>query len=285
MYLRTSEWDQLGEPPAGAQRYKPPIGDGGKFIREDDAGKILAILDGPSRYQDYLKPILTEAKSKLPRKFLRIVTSEQEVPAHLRGRFVKVGDKVVGGTIDRSNGVIYMLPPPGRTSDTRLEFALHEVIHLIAHPGLNLVDEQTFQSKYGVSCIHLNDVGSFQRKYCFGFGEGATQAITQHIMTDQGISWTQDQRPYKEFTPVVLKLISIFSPQRFARAYFWGGIKEFTDAMEFRWGQNWLSVARFASAGETKRALNYIDKLELDWIKRRSPKGDYPTIRSTSAYA
>ena len=284
MYLRVPETNQLADPPATKQ-YKPPIGDGGKFIREDDAGKILAILDGPSRYQDYLKPILTEAKSKLPRKFFRIVTSEQEVPAHLRGRFVKVGDKVVGGTIDRSNGVIYMLPPPGRTSDTRLEFALHEVIHLIAHPGLNLVDEQTFQSKYGVSCIHLNDVGSFQRKYCFGFGEGATQAITQHIMTDQGISWTQDQRPYKEFTPVVLKLISIFSPQRFARAYFWGEIKEFTDGMEFRWGPNWLSAARFAVTGDTKRTLRYIDQLELEWIKRRSPKGDYSARPSTRAYA
>src|SRR5215813_972265 len=269
MYLRTSEWDQLGEPPAGAQRYKPPIGDGGKFIREDDAGKILAILDGPSRYQDYLKPILTEAKSKLPRKFLRIVTSEQEVPAHLRGRFVKVGDKVVGGTIDRPNGTIYMLPPPGRSSDTRLEFALHEAIHLIAHPFTNLVDEDTFKSKYGNSCIPLNDVGSFQRKYCFGFGEGATQAITEHIMADQGISKTQDERPYKEFTPVVLKLISIFSADRVARAYLWGEIKEFTDALEFRWGPNWLSVARFAATGDTKRTLRYIDQLELEWIKRR----------------
>jgi hypothetical protein len=284
MYLRVPQTNYLAGPPATKQ-YKPPIGDGGQFIREDDADKILTILNGPSRYQDYLKPILTEAKSKLPRKFLRIVTSAQEVPAHLRNRFVKVGDKVVGGTIDRPNGVIYLLPPPGRLSDTRLEFALHEAIHLIAHPGMNLVDEQAFQSNYGVSCIHLNDVGSFQRKYCFGFGEGATQTITEHIMKDQGISWTQGDRPYKEFTPVVAKLISIFSPERFARAYFWGAIKEFTEAMEFRWGPNWLSVARFASTGDTKRTLNYIDKLELDWIRRRSPKGDYPTPSTTRAYA
>jgi hypothetical protein len=284
MYLQIPEVNRLAEPPAG-KPYKPPVSDGGRFITENEADKILTILEGPSRYQNYLAPILKEARAKLPRKFLRIVTSAQEVPAHLRNRFVKVGDKVVGGTIDRPNGTIYLLPPPGRTSDTRLEFALHEAIHLVAHPFTNLVDEDTFKSKYGNSCIHLNDVGSFQRKYCFGFGEGATQAITEHIMADQGIRQTEDERPYKEFTPVVVKLISIFSADRFARAYLWGEIKEFTDAMEFRWGPNWLSVARFAATGDTKRTLRYIDQLELEWIKRRSPKGDYPTRPSTRAYA
>jgi len=284
MYIQVSEGNRLAEPPA-EKSYRPPISDGGRFITEDEADKILTILEGPSRYHDYLAPVLKEAKSKLPRRFLRIVTSAEEVPAHLRNRFVKIGDKVVGGTIDRPNGTAYLLAPPGRTSDTRLEFALHEAVHLLAHPGMNLVDEDTFKNRYGNSCIHLNDVGSFQRKYCLGFGEGATQAITEQIMTDQGINWTEGDRPYKEFTPVAAKLISIFSKDRFARAYFWGEIKEFTSAMEFRWGANWLSVARFAALGETKRTLNYIDQLELAWIKRRSPKGDYPTRRSTSAYA
>ncbi|HEU5237128.1 MAG TPA: hypothetical protein VFU37_08305, partial [Pyrinomonadaceae bacterium] len=123
MYLRTSELGHLTGPPTtnpGGKPYEPPIKDGGRFIREDELGKVLTILSGPSRYHNYINSVLDAAGSKLPSKFLRIVSSAGEVPAHLRNRFVKVGDKVVGGTIDRANGIIYLLPPPGRRSDTRL---------------------------------------------------------------------------------------------------------------------------------------------------------------------
>jgi hypothetical protein len=288
MYIRTPEvWGLAGptvtnpcdKPP------KPPITNGGQFIDESDADKILSIISGPSLYQKYILPVFAvQASSKLPKKFFRIVSSLNDVPAHLRGRFVKVDNKVVGGTIDRVTGTIYMLPPPGRRSDTRLEFALHEAVHVLAHPFMTLVDDRTFQSKYGRSCTAETSVGTFQRKYCFGLGEGATQVITEQIMSCQGISRSPEQ-PYKEFTPPVLKLIEIFSLERFARAYFWGAVKEFTQAMEFRWGNAWHNVANFTSTRNTKLALEEIKKLEFAYIRRRGPKGDFPTPSPYKRYA
>jgi hypothetical protein len=289
MYIRGPEAWNLSAPPVAnpaAKPYRAPITNGGQFIQEGDADKLLTILSGPSPYQNYIQPIIAvQASSKLPTKFLRIVSSTNDVPAHLRGRFVKEGNKVVGGTIDRATGTIYMLPAPGRRADTRLEFALHEAVHLFAHPFMSLVDEKAFQSKYGRSCVALNDVGSFQRKYCFGLGEGATQAITEQIMKAQGISKYSGDRPYKEFTPVALRLIEIFSPDKFARAFFWGAVKQFTEAMEARWGPSWQNVVNFTAARATKRALDYINELEVAYIKRRSPKGDYPILPQLRRYA
>jgi len=289
MYLRTPEAGRLAGPTVTnpcAQPQKPPITNGGQFIQENDAGKVLSIISGPSLYQRYILPLLgAQASSKLPKKFFRIVSSTSEVPAHLRGRFVTVGNKVVAGTLDRATATIYMLPPPGRRSDTRLEFALHEAVHVLAHPFMTLVDERAFQNKYGRSCTAETSVGSFQRKFCFGLGEGATQVITEQIMECQGISRSPEQ-PYKEFTPPVLKLIEIFSLERFARAYFWGAVKEFTEAMEFRWGTDaWRSLANFTSAKATKQALNYIEELEKAYIRRRGPKGDYPMVSRFKSYA
>jgi len=289
MYIRTTQAGRLGEPPVtkpAAKPYKPPITNGGDYIRESDADKILTIISGPSPYQDYILPVLAvQSSSKLPQRFLRIVSSIDEVPAHLRGRFVKVDNTIVGGSIDRANGTIYMLPAPGRSSDTRLEFALHEAVHLLAHPFMSLVDDRTFQSRYGTPCTTGTDVGSFQRKYCFGLGEGATQAITEQIMEAQGISKNSDERPYKEFTPPVFELIKVF-PVKFARAYFWGAVKEFTEAMDLRWGTSaWRNLANIVNARDTKRALQYIKELEVAYFKRRGPKGDFPTLPRSRSYA
>ena len=41
---------------------------------------------------------------------------------------------MTGGTIDRWTRTIYMIEPPGLRFHTRLEYALHECVHLFAHP-------------------------------------------------------------------------------------------------------------------------------------------------------
>ncbi len=103
-------------------------------------------------------------------------------------------------------------------------------------------------------------------------------------METQGIS-KSEEKPYEEFTPPVLALIKIFSLDSFARAYFWGAINEFTQAMEFRWGNEWRNVVNFTAAGKMELALEWINKLELAYIKRRGPKGDFPTSSPYAKYA
>src|SRR4030095_16915355 len=289
MYIRTNEPWGFAVPQTDQsklQPYEAPIKNGGQFITEGDADKVLTIISGPSPYQSYIKAVMaTPAFAKLPKNFLRIVGSTHAVPQQLRSRFGSVDDKIVGGTIDRANGTLYLVAPPGRRNDTRLEYALHEAIHLLAHPFMTLVDEATFRTKYGPSCRPEPTVGTFQRKFCFGLGEGATQLITEQIMAKQNIKKFIGDSPYKDFIPPTLELIKIFSPDKFASAYFLGAVKEFTDAVEARWGNGCRNVANMTGAGARDRALNYIDQLERVFIGRRGPKGDYPTLLRTKQFA
>jgi hypothetical protein len=209
VYLRTSAG--LGQATSKRKSYKPPFTKGGEAISEADGDKLLVILSGPSPYQDYILPVIAVQGSALPRKFLRIVTSLRQVPARLRRRFVRTGSTIVGGTIDRWTGTIYMIEAPGLRFRTRLEFALHEAVHLIGHPVIGRVNAGTFQTHYGT-----------------GLGEGATQVITEAIMDAQGITRYYRERPYEAFAPPVRELIRIFSLDAVARAYFWGDTGQFT---------------------------------------------------------
>ena len=282
MYLKIPLSSRLGQPTG----YQAPFSTGGQYVGERDAAKVLAVLAGPSPYQSYIKAAMATKAAALPPRFLRIISSPKEVPdARLRDRFVRVNDEIVGGTIDRSRGVIYLLELPSAPGYSRLEFALHEIVHLFAHPFMSVIDDATFRANYGTICNAESDVGSFQRTYCAGFGEGATQAITEQIMEAQGISKYSGERPYDRFTPPVFELIRIFSVDRFARAYFAGAVREFTDAMVARWGNDWRNVANFTFAGRKDRALEEIKRLELAFIKRRGPKGDYPNPARFAKYA
>ena len=277
MYIWIEERLGLEELPSaklGVKPYKRPFDSGGEYIRGQDGEKLLTILAGPSPYQYYILPIMAVQGPALPQKFFRIVSSPKEVPdERVRRRFRRINNKIVGGTIDRRTGIIYMLESrlveggAGPSFVTRLEWALHEAVHLFAHPYIAQVEQGTFQAKYGK-----------------GFGEGATQVITEDIMAAQDISKHFGKRPYDEFTPPVRKLIEIFSPHkhRFARAYFRGEIREFTEAMESRWGEGWKNVAKFTSEREKQRALNEIAKLETAYRRRpwrRRPAGDFPPPR------
>ena len=260
MYIRAHEGlgqeGRLSAPPAG-KTYSPPFAKGGQPIEEDDRDKLLTILSGPSPYQDYILRVMKTHRAALPRTFFRIVTSLKQVPERLRHRFTRTRKSVVAGTVDRWTGTIYMLEARqveggrGPSFRARLELALHEAVHLFGHPFIARVDEGTFQAAYGT-----------------GFGEGATQVITEEIMAAQGISPYAHERPYDEFTPPVRQLISTFSMDTFARAYFWGEIRQLTEAMESRWGPAWRNVAHFTSSKNTRMALDEIKTLETSYRRR-----------------
>ncbi len=270
MYIRTpSSW--LGEPAP-----KKIFNTGGEYVGEKDSGKVLAVPAGLSPFQAYIKKVLSsKAAAALPKNFLRIISSPSDVPdRRLRDRFVTdSGGKIVGGTIDRANGIIYLLETPKIRGYSRLEFALHETVHLFAHPFMSVIDNATFERTYGKACPSQTDVGSFQRMYCSGFGEGATQAITEQIMEAQEISKYYSERPYDDYTPPLFEVIMVFGIDRFARAYFWGEINEFARAMEFRWGREWRNVSNLTNARQKDQAVREIKRLE-DALRRRT--GDFP---------
>ena len=50
-------------------------------------------------------------------------------------------------------------------------------------------------------------------------------------------------------------------------------MKEFTEAMEYRWGNAWQAVAGIAGAGATKWRWTRL-RSEREYIIRRGPRGD-----------
>lgn len=266
----------LGAPPA---RFKL----GGLPVGEGDAHHLLTILEGPSSYQSYFKRAMANRATTVPKRFLRIVTSvRSQVPKHLQHLFVRSGGRMVGGTIDRWTRTIYALAAPGLRFETRLEYALHECVHLFANP------HAPNSQQCPAPCI-----GTFQHEFGTGFGEGLTQVITEDIMDKQSISLNPHDRPYEDFAAVMRAVIPVFGLDAMARAYFFGEVQSLRTSMEARWGTNWRAVAGHTTTGNKKRALAQIRQLEaaykvrmeaeeavkkrMEDLIRKSPKGDFPT--------
>jgi hypothetical protein len=177
------------------------------------------------------------------------------------------GGKIVGGTIDRCASMVYMIELPGRNDATRLEFALHELVHLFARADVPRVN-----------CAAVI-VGRFQRMFGTGIGEGVTQVFTEELMKQQGITLAKE-RPYEKFTPAAREFIRIFGPGEVAAAYFGDEAVSLFRRVLRRWGSAWVQVARLASAGDSADAIREMQKLEAAYIKRLlrgGPKGDFPT--------
>ena len=262
----------LGAPPSDFKKGGLPVG-------EDNAAPLLTILEGPSSYQPYLKRAMANRATTLPARFLRVVTSIAQVPPYLRRIFGgSVGGRIAGGTIDRWTRTIYVIPAPGRRVETRLEYALHECVHLFAHP------HAPTQKQCPQPCI-----GTFQRLFETGFGEGLTQVITEDIMNTQGISLYYRDRPYEGYAVVVRELVKVFGLDAMARAYFFGEVQALRAAMEARWGLYWHAVKIKTNSGQKDKALAQIKELEAAYRKRleeekrledlirKSPRGDFPT--------
>jgi hypothetical protein len=266
-------FDGAPTPPAP---YTPPISKGGQAVDDADGPHLLTILDGPSPWQAYLTKAMASRTTTVPKGFFRVVTSvRSQVPRHLQRLFTRGAGGFVGGTIDRWTRTIYVVPAPGLRMHTRLEYALHEAVHLFADP------HAPTQAQCPGPCV-----GTFQRTYGTGFGEGLTQVITEDVMDAQSISRYYRDRPYSDYTAPVRELIRIFGRDLLARAYFFGDVAAFTAAMDARWGRMWRVVAALTSARKPKQALDEIKKLEAGLrVRKHGPKGDFPTLARTRSYA
>ena len=256
---------------------------GGQQMSEDDAPQLLTILAGKSSFQPYIAKAMKGHAKTVPKKFLKIVTSVSQVPKRLRHLFVSSGGRLTGGTIDRWTRTIWMIEPPGLSFHTRLEYALHECVHLFATP----------HAPTQQACPHPC-IGAFQDEFGTGFGEGLTQVITEDIMDQQGISLNPHDRPYEVYAAVMRVVLRCFGIDAMARAYFFpGAVAALRAAMDARWGRDaWKAVAGQADAGKKDRALVLIKQLEearkrrieaeearrkqLEELIRSSPKGDFP---------
>ena len=262
--------------------YRPPIDKGGLPVDGSHGQHLLTILAGPSRWQAHLTKAMANRATTVPRNFFRVVTSvRNQVPRHLQHLFRPRSDgSMVAGTIDRWTRTIYMVPAPGLRQETRLEYALHEAVHLFAAPHAPTA------ATCPAPCI-----GPFQRRYGDGFGEGLTQVITEDIMEAQGISRYYRDRPYDVYTAPVREVVRIFGVDLIARAYFFGDVASLTTAIQARWGTGWQNVAGRTTMKDPKGALAEIERLEaahdarMRQMIQQGPRGDFPMPSRSRMFA
>ena len=277
-------WQFSGPAPA----YRPPISNGGQPVDDSHGHHLLTILAGPSRWQAHLTKAMASPATRVPNNFFRVVTSvSSQVPKHLQHLFGPGSDgTMIAGTIDRWTRTIYMVPAPGLRQETRLEYALHEAVHLFAAP------HAATAATCPAPCI-----GTFQRRYGDGFGEGLTQVITEDIMEAQGISRYYRDRPYDVYTAPVRELVRIFGVDLVGRAYVFGDVAPLATAIDERWGPVWQHIAARTTMKDPKAALATIKRVEdayaeglrrnerLRQMIQQGPRGDFPTPSRTHMYA
>ena len=237
----------LGQP--ASKPYKPPYDKGGIPIGEGDA----QAADHPGRTFSvsglHLQAMAIQGATP-PRNFFRIVTNvRSQVPAPLQHLFKASGGKMVAGTIDRWTRMIYMIEAPGLRNRTRLEYALHEGVHLFADPVVP-----------AGSCPRVC-VGTFQRTYGTASAKAARRRSPKRSWASKESRRYYRDRPYEEFTKPVRKLIEKFSvdsslaPISRSDPGVHGG-----DGIAL--GARVDAVAGYTTRGSHKKALAEIEKLE-----------------------
>ena len=103
-------------------------------VYENDFEAVLAVLAGPSQWQEHIRESLRVARQNLPRRAFRIVNSEEFV--RTMRALGESGDMAhIPGVTDKRAGIITMQEFFGKNShQTFLGAALHEAVHLVSHP-------------------------------------------------------------------------------------------------------------------------------------------------------
>lgn len=152
------------------------------------------------------------------------------------------------GFVERRNAVIYLKEfPQGNSNQSKVGLALHEAVHLFSHPA-------------GKS-NHLR--GAAYGMLGRGLLEGFTQVVTEDIQAEQAIRpMRSDWQAYRQFTPVVRKLLKLLGPNLIAGAYFYGQLNPFLQGVIAK-----MTAARFhqlrqlTDQGNTQQAIDLIDKV------------------------
>lgn len=241
-----------------AQSYKLPFTSAERNITEKDALQIFTILCGPSPWQQYLRSNLNTHLPDLPKQPIRIVTN---------GEFARKYKAILNepvsadaqGFVDRRNATIYLKEfPASNRGQSKVGLALHEAVHLFSHPpGRSNQLRATAYKFLGVGLI-----------------EGLTQAITEDIQMEQGITPMRLRwQAYKEYVPVVREFIRIFTPAVVGDAYFKGDLAKLHVVIEQRWTRvSFEEVKMLTNEKKKDEALRLIGSLEKAYSNRQMPK-------------
>lgn len=208
---------------------------GGDPVQDFEFGDVLDVLGGRSPWQSYIAPNLQIAKSS-PKSFTVLDTDAFK-------QKTGYGTSVPGVTYKKTGDII--MQQWGAAGRTYLGAALHECVHLVSDPARQGTPDSTALLPLGMGLL-----------------EGLVEAITEDILTAQGMSLASDRmRGHQKRAPIVRELLKTTSIPFFARVLFQGDSAQFNMVMEYIYSKaEWNRIRAFATAERTQDALQLMQK-------------------------
>ncbi len=224
-------------------------------IYEDDFEKVLAVLTGPSRWQQYIQDNLRVARQNLPRRPFRIVNSKEFAQTMIA--LGEQGDlSHIAGVTDKRTGIITMQEFFGLNSHaTYLGAALHEAVHMVSHPP----------GRGGVS--HSTAFGILGP----GLLEGLVECVTREILNANNIAPAgADKRGHTQRVPVALALLRQLGVPPLAGLLFEGDFRQFLALAHSLFSvTGWQEIGSLTTANNPRRAIQRMNELRAVQEQKR----------------
>jgi hypothetical protein len=225
-------------------------------IYEEDFEAVLAVLAGPSPWQEDIRESLRIARHNLPRRAFRIVNSDEFV--RTMRALGESGDMThIPGVTDKRAGIITMQEFFGKNShQTFLGAALHEAVHLVSHPpGRSGKQHSTAWGILGEGLL-----------------EGLVECVTRDILSAQRIALARPSLlGHQQRVPVARALLRSLSVPLLARVLFGGDFQQFLMVMNHTYSPaGWVEIKMLTTANEPVRAIQRMSELSAIEEQRRN---------------
>jgi SAM-dependent methyltransferase len=225
-------------------------------IYEEDFEAVLAVLAGPSPWQEDIRESLRIARHNLPRRAFRIVNSDEFV--RTMRALGESGDMThIPGVTDKRAGIITMQEFFGKNShQTFLGAALHEAVHLVSHPpGRSGKQHSTAWGILGEGLL-----------------EGLVECVTRDILSAQRIALARPSLlGHQQRVPVARALLRSLSVPLLARVLFGGDFQQFLMVMNHTYSPaGWVEIKMWTTANEPVRAIQRMSELSAIEEQRRN---------------
>lgn len=228
---------------------------GSDRVQQYEFKEVLALLDAPSPWREYIRPNLATVRSKMSSDTFQVVSSAKfdEVMTGLGG----TNSGAIGVT-DKQTGRITMKEWGPNSERTYLLAALHECVHLVSHPA-----EQG--KPHSTAWMHLGS----------GLLEGMVECVTEDILAaqrlalpsaDSGMLGYQDGK-----SAIAREFLTNASVPFYGRVLFNGNGEQLRAVMDFIYSPvGWKRIKDMITVGWIRDARNQMVRLRAQEEDKRN---------------
>lgn len=228
---------------------------GSDRVQEYEFKEVLAVLEGPSPWREYISANLAIARSKISSSTFRIVSSDKfdEVLTSLN-----TDDPKAVGVTNKQTGEITMKEWGPNSGRSYLLAVLHECVHLVSDPAAQGKPHSTAYGQLGGGLL-----------------EGMVECVAEDILTAQKLplpSANSGMLGYADgASGIAREFLTNFSVPFFARVLFQGNGDQLLAVMNFIYSSaGWARVKGLISAGHIRDARDLMTRMRADEEDKRN---------------